>query len=154
MTTKKTAAKKTAAKKTTKKAAKKKTTAKTKGGTTLAEVPATDDQEPTAAAKAADRREAEAKAKTNGKGKASTKPVDAEKARRKAQREADRKERESVPMKTFAIRIPVTESEAIHRKAGSGKASRFARSLLYAAATGDLDKCIAIAKAEPGNPEA
>jgi hypothetical protein len=39
---------------------------------------------------------------------------------------------------TFAIRIPRSESAAIHRAAGSGKASKWARQVLLLAAAGDV----------------
>lgn len=40
-------------------------------------------------------------------------------------------------LKTFAFRLTKDESAAIHKAAGPGKASQFARSLLTAVATGD-----------------
>ncbi len=41
---------------------------------------------------------------------------------------------------TFAFRLPRAESAKIHKAAGPGKASWFAREILVAAATGNLDR--------------
>lgn len=48
-----------------------------------------------------------------------------------------KKEKPTEPLKTFALRIPTSESDALHEATGSGKASKVVRQLLAAFVAGD-----------------
>ncbi len=47
------------------------------------------------------------------------------------------KDKPTEPLKTFALRIPTSESDALHEATGSGKASKVVRQLLAAFVAGD-----------------
>ncbi len=48
-----------------------------------------------------------------------------------------KKEKPTEPLKTFALRIPTSESDALHEATGPGKASKVVRQLLAAFVAGD-----------------
>jgi len=75
-------------------------------------------------------------------------------ASKQATKHAAKEPREKAPkddMMVFAFRLSKEESAAIHKAAGPGKASKFARTLLVAAARNDEAEVKAILKAVQTN---
>ena len=75
-------------------------------------------------------------------------------ASKKATMKAAKEPREKAPkedLMVFAFRLTKEESAAIHKAAGPGKASKFARTLLVAAARNDEAEVKAILKAVQTN---
>ena len=55
----------------------------------------------------------------------------------KPAKEPKAKKAPSEPMVVFAIRVPVSERDALHKMAGSGKSTKLVRALIAAAVAGD-----------------